>query len=1000
MAKIVGEFRYKTGQALFAVRERLHNQPIFRYGLFLLIAFVLSFVVNRNVSFLALYDGSGILTIDEVVIAQSTENTSEPTKPFFVQAENFSRNGGNGDSSEVAIRSSQDVDNGNNVGSLDDGEWLAYTFVTPRKSTHDLLVRIARLGNPFQEKATFIVEINGKNVTGNVSLASTGGWDAWITLSVAQVNLEAGSHELVFKLVDNDGAKDLLNVNWFQFVPVGAEPAPPEESYSAPDDLVAESTTALAIQPLAKGEEIIVSSNDSAPDTQEAKAFVLEAEDYRNGGQNSAYYDTTRGNEWGLYRSDDVDIHYARDNDGGYTIGWVDNNEWLKYDISIGADSNYNVASRIARKNHNGVENAYFEVKINGKRVGNIVEVKDTGGWASWVNKNVGDVFLKKGTHTVEFKAVNNTFNKYILNVNWFKFTPDNQAPSLPPESPDPIEPPKQGIIHIEAEDYGKGGKNVSYYDTTPGNKSGEYRNDDVDIELAKDVDNGYSLSWVENGEWLKYEFNVVAETKFKAVTRLARKDWDNQAVTYFQLYVDGVKIGSQVGVGATGGWHTWKTINSGEILLTPGSHVLEYRAVNNTSKSVMNVNWFKLVPEGTNIDASDPTPPPAPTPTPEPTPTPPPAPTPPPEPTPTPPPPTTTGSVGPQSISCTGVNVNVGESIQNKVNSSSTGTTFCLAAGTHERQSVTPKSGQKFIGRLGAKMDGKNATVYAFNGTAPNVTVKNIEILNYTNAHQRGAVDTPDSSGWLVENNNIHNNNGAGVALDGDNHIIRRNYIHHQRQIGIKVRDGRGSLVEGNEIAYNNWLKEVKWGWEAGGTKFARNEDLTIRNNFSHHNHGPGLWTDISNNNVLYEGNRVEDNFAAGIFHEISYKATIRNNTIKRNGFGQTGWLWGGGILLASSKDIEVYGNTLVGNYNGIGITQQPRGSGTYGTYKANNINVYDNNVSGGKSGAVTNYSDTSIFNTTKFYRNKYDSGHIFHWNNGNGNATWWRKFHPNDAL
>ena len=74
---------------------------------------------------------------------------------------------------------------------------------------------------------------------------------------------------------------------------------------------------------------------------------------------------------------------------------------------------------------------------------------------------------------------------------------------------------------------------------------------------------------------------------------------------------------------------------------------------------------------------------------------------------------------------------------------------------------------------------------------------------------------------------------------------------------------------------------------WEAGGTKFARTRDLVVRRNFVHHNRGPGLWTDIDNVRTLYEANRVEDNGEAGILHEISYAAVIRNNVVRTKTFG-----------------------------------------------------------------------------------------------------------------
>src|SRR5215472_6862393 len=56
------------------------------------------------------------------------------------------------------------------------------------------------------------------------------------------------------------------------------------------------------------------------------------------------------------------------------------------------------------------------------------------------------------------------------------------------------------------------------------------------------------------------------------------------------------------------------------------------------------------------------------------------------------------TGPVGPQStITCSGVAIAAGASIQNAVNASPSGTTFCLAAGTYAQQTISPKARDTF---------------------------------------------------------------------------------------------------------------------------------------------------------------------------------------------------------------------------------------------------------------------------------------------------------------
>ena len=95
-----------------------------------------------------------------------------------------------------------------------------------------------------------------------------------------------------------------------------------------------------------------------------------------------------------------------------------------------------------------------------------------------------------------------------------------------------------------------------------------------------------------------------------------------------------------------------------------------------------------------------------------------------------------------------------------------------------------------------------------------------------------------------------------------------------------------------------------------------------------------------------LIENNLVEGNQAEGIFYEISQDAIIRNNRVYRNGFGACGWYWGGGITVASSSNVEVYGNRLSGNYNGITGTQQDRPGSTPPAHPLDGLQVHDNMI------------------------------------------------------
>jgi parallel beta-helix repeat protein len=229
----------------------------------------------------------------------------------------------------------------------------------------------------------------------------------------------------------------------------------------------------------------------------------------------------------------------------------------------------------------------------------------------------------------------------------------------------------------------------------------------------------------------------------------------------------------------------------------------------------------------------------------------------------------------------------------------------------------------------------------------------------------------------WVIQGNEVRLNHGIGIH---GGEIVRGNYVHDNGQIGIvgNTATGVDLLYEDNEIARNNYAR-FKHGWEAGGGKWMRIRGLAVRRNYVHDNKGPGLWTDTENFDVVYEQNRVVNNTGAGIFHELSYDAVIRNNVVRGNGFKWTDWLSGAGILISSSANVQVYGNTVSRNADGIGITHGGHRAGTFGLYEPKNIDVHDNTVTMmvGATGLATGHG--SVYFTrraNRFQNNTYYLG------------------------
>ena len=351
-------------------------------------------------------------------------------------------------------------------------------------------------------------------------------------------------------------------------------------------------------------------------------------------------------------------------------------------------------------------------------------------------------------------------------------------------------------------------------------------------------------------------------------------------------------------------------------------------------------------------------------------------------------------------------IRAELSDNIQKLVDNAPEGSTFLIVAGVHHQNTIIPRNGMSFVGEAGAVLDGDGITAFAFRAdSGHNVTLRHLVIRGYKPPVQDGAVHAEGRGGWVIDSCDIGLNATGGIRL-GNHTRVLNSHIHDNGQIGV-LGGGDDIHIEGNEIDHNNPQSAYDMYWEAGGTKFARTRDLVVRRNFVHHNNGPGLWTDIDNVRTLYENNRVEGNAEAGILHEISYSAVIRNNELRHNGSKAVprSGITGAGILVSASSDVEVYGNTVEDNHNGITAIQASRDRGRFGAHILRDLDVHDNTiamhegVTGIRTRGVAKYLDDVTYTTfgNRFHGNNYRLGpnpRPFQWKNENRTEDEWKAY------
>jgi parallel beta-helix repeat protein len=350
-------------------------------------------------------------------------------------------------------------------------------------------------------------------------------------------------------------------------------------------------------------------------------------------------------------------------------------------------------------------------------------------------------------------------------------------------------------------------------------------------------------------------------------------------------------------------------------------------------------------------------------------------------------------------AIICSGVNVSPSSDLQAVVNSKPTGTTFCLGPGTYSvtGTGVLVRSNDTLIGQPGTILDGGGSATYGVYGYGTdagqkNVTIKGLTLRNFASQAIKAGW------GWTMEGNDI-GNSVKGVSLSTGS-VLRGNYIHDNARYGIVGGWGRDILIEGNEVARNNTSRDCGGTCvgDAGGSKIvgisAGTYGLVWRGNWVHDNYGPGIWSDINVREALYENNLVQNNTGSGIFHEISWYGTIRNNVVRDNATDYVGksCAWAAQIHMNNAQHVEVYGNTVSAPRGGNGIcaVDMDRTDPSYCPTALGDISVHDNTLKlpgRSRSGFAGDAADRISFDRDSYYVGDVESAY---WNWARRLLTW----------
>jgi len=359
--------------------------------------------------------------------------------------------------------------------------------------------------------AFHISNSSGANLTGNINVPATGGWQNWTNVTAA-ITLPAGQQTLTFDQ-DNPG----WNINYFTVSATGGPFG----------------GTAWPI-----------------PGT-------VQAENYDLGGQGVAYNVTSVNGTANNYRSDGVDLEVTTDTGGGYDLGWTATGQWFKYTVNAASAGTYTVTFRVAALG--AVSDALHISSSSGTNLSGSVSIPATGGWQNWTNVTA-TVTLPAGEQTLTVNQDNPGWN-----INYLTFTsstgegPFGGTAAAVPGT-------------VQAENYDTGGQGVGYDVSSVNGTGNGYRPDGVDLEVTTDTGGGYDLGWTASGQWFRYTVNVSSAGTYTVTFRVAAPGAVSDA---FHLSdSSGNNLTGSVNLPATGGYQAWTNV-SATVTLPAGQQVL-----------------------------------------------------------------------------------------------------------------------------------------------------------------------------------------------------------------------------------------------------------------------------------------------------------------------------------------------------------------------------------------------------------------------------------------
>ena len=338
--------------------------------------------------------------------------------------------------------------NGYSVGWTNDKEWMIYTVEIDSSAVYDFEMRYAASGS----SGKFHLELDGIEITPVTATLSTGGWASWKSLTMKEVILQKGKHQLKL-VVDKAGFNinsltcsnpreitniepEILNIKtdqtgkFIHLVPnlsfdLKAVPQKPDFEVLINGEMIEIDSVYFGGS---SAFDLVFSLDKQLKSTDVVQLTYLGSSMKSESGRPFATFTKVRTiNNSPLYYqlpgtvqaenfivNNGLSVETCNDAGGGQDMGYTSTGDYLDYLVFVPYNGTFSFDYRVASPNGGSIDLRLIDDPTK-PVILHTVTVPNTGGWQSWKTVSAS-ADMTKGTHTIRLYIRQPEFN-----INWFK---------------------------------------------------------------------------------------------------------------------------------------------------------------------------------------------------------------------------------------------------------------------------------------------------------------------------------------------------------------------------------------------------------------------------------------------------------------------------------------------------------------------------------------------------------------------------------------------------